>query len=110
MPWGHGKIKAEALLMLVIAVGNQGNGATFQLTPKTRKMLESRFPGWSSAPTSVFVSYNRQWDFKRMHDPMWSQIVMLLTRLSGEQIRDLGGFQFVSPADDDEIVYESHAA
>jgi hypothetical protein len=100
----------EVPAMIVVAVGNQGNGAAFQLTPKTRAMLEERFPGWTAAPSSVFVSYSRQWDFKRMHDPMWAQIVMLLTRLSEEQIGELGGFKFVSPADDDEIVYASHAA
>jgi hypothetical protein len=95
--------------MIVVAVGKQSNGATFQLTPKTRAMLESRFPGWSPTPSSVFVSSSRQWDFERMNDPMWIQIVMLLTRLSEDQIQDLGGFKFVSPADD-QVVYEFHAA
>ena len=94
--------------MIVVAVGKQSNGATFQLTPKTRGMLESRFPGWSPTPSSVFVSSSRQWDFERMNDPMWVQIVMLLTRLSEGQLQDLGGFRFVSPAD--QVVYESHAA
>jgi hypothetical protein len=45
-----------------------------------------------------------------MQDPMWAQIVMLLTRLNEEQIEELGGFKFTSPADDHHVVYESHAA
>ena len=32
-----------------------------------------------------------------MQDPMWAQVVMLLTRLNEEQIQELGGFKFVSP-------------
>jgi hypothetical protein len=96
--------------MIEVAVGRQSNGATFQLHPQTRAMLESRFPGWSPAPSSLFVSSNKPWDFERMQDPMWSQIVMLLTRLTEEQIEELGGFRFVSPADDSHVVYEFHAA
>jgi hypothetical protein len=96
--------------MIEVAVGKQSNGATFQLPPKTRRLLESRFPGWSPVPGSVFIYSNNLWDFERMQDPMWAQIVMLLTRLNEEQIRDLGGFRFVSPADDNEVVYESLAA
>jgi len=95
--------------MIVVAVGKQSNGATFQLTPKTRATLESRFPDWSPTPSSVFVSSSRQWDFERMNDPMWTQIVMLLTRLSEDQIQDLGGFKFLDPVDQ-EIFFESRAA
>jgi hypothetical protein len=95
--------------MIEVVVGKQSNGATFQLTPKTRAVLESRFPGWSSTPSSVFVSSSRQWDFERMQDPMWAQIVMLLTRLNERQIQELGGFTFVRPGSR-EVIYESHAA
>jgi hypothetical protein len=95
--------------MIEVVVGKQSNGATFQLTPKTRAMLESRFPEWSPAPSSIFVSFSRQWDFEHMQDPMWAQIVMLLTRLNEQQVRELGGFTFVRPMSH-EIIYESHAA
>jgi hypothetical protein len=96
--------------MIVVAVGDQGNGATFQLTPQTRRMLESRIPGWSRGPSAVFLAAEREWDFNLMSDSMWTQVVMLLTGLNEERIRGLGGFTFVSPEDDDEVVYESHAA
>jgi len=96
--------------MIVVAVGDQGNGATFQLTPETRRMLESRLPGWSRGPSAVFLAAERRWDFKLMRGPMWAQVVMLLTGLTEDQVRDLGGFTFVIPEGDDEVVYESHAA
>lgn len=95
--------------MIEVAVGKQSNGATFELTSKTEAMLKARYPDWSPAPNSVFVSYDRQWDFERMQDPMWAQIVKLLTRLDEQQIRELGGFTFVRPGSH-EVIYESHAA
>lgn len=95
--------------MIEVAVGKQSNGATFQLHPRTRALLESRLPGWTSVPSSVFVYSNKPWDYEHMQDPMWAQIVMLLTRLNEEQIEELGGFKFISPSDA-HVVYESHAA
>lgn len=96
--------------MIEVAVGNQGNGAAFELTYETRRMLEARIPGWSSGLSIVFLASKGRWDFGCMQDPMWAQVVMLLTGLREEQIRDLGGFTFVSPEEEDEVIYESHAA
>jgi hypothetical protein len=98
------------LVMIVVDVGKQMNGATFRLSHRSETMLASRIPGWSPPSDSLFVAADTQWDFERMHGPTWTQVVMLLTGLSEEQIRDLGGVRFVSPADHDEIVYESLAA
>lgn len=96
--------------MIEITVTKQLNGAVFGLTPETQIMLQSRFPGWSPAPNSVFISYgSRPWDFESMKDPMWTQIVMLLTRLTEQQIQELGGFTFVNPVSQ-EVFFESHAA
>jgi hypothetical protein len=55
------------------------------------------------------VSFDTQWDFDRLHGPMWTQIAMLLTGLSEEQIQSFGGFIFMSPTDK-EVVFESRAA
>jgi hypothetical protein len=71
-------------------------------------MLTSQISDWSPA-SSVFVSFDTQWSFERFHGPMWTQIAMLLTGLSEEQIQDLGGFSFVSPKDS-EVVFESQTA
>ena len=96
--------------MIEVAVGKQSNGAAFELTFETRRMLEARIPGWSSGLSIVFLASKGRWDFECMQGPMWAQVIMLLTGLREEQIRDLGGFTFVSPEEDDEVVYESHAA
>lgn len=95
--------------MIEVAVGDQGNGAAFGLTPRTRMMLEARFPGWSRGPSGLFLEAERRWDFSLMQDSMWAQVVMLLTGLSEEQIQEAGGFTFVDPVDH-EVFFESHAA
>lgn len=95
--------------MIEVSVTKQLNGAVFGLTPETQIMLQSRFPGWSPAPDSVFISYGRPWDFESMKDPMWTQIVLLLTRLTEQQIQELGGGTFVHPVSH-EVLFESHAA
>ena len=105
-----GRIETEVLVMIEVSVGKQLNGAVFGLTPKTEIMLRSRFPDWSPAPNSVFISYGRPWDFeKTMEGPMWTQIVMLLTRLTEQQIQELGGVTFVNPVSH-EVFFESRAA
>jgi len=93
---------------IVIEVGKQMNGATFRLSPKTEAMLAARIPDWSPA-SSIFVSFDTQWDFNRLLGPMWTQIAMLLTGLSEKQIQSLGGFIFMTPTDR-EVVFESRAA
>jgi hypothetical protein len=93
---------------IVVEVGKQRNGATFRLSPKTEVRLASRIPDWSPA-SSIFVSFDTSWDFDRLHGPMWTQIAMLLTGLSEEQIQSLGGFIFMIPTDK-EVVFESRAA
>ena len=84
------------------------NGATFRLNPLTEAALAARFPDRSQA-SSVFMSFDKPWDFERLQGPMWGHIVMLLTGLGEEQIRDLGGFRFVIPTDN-EVLFESLAA
>jgi len=95
---------------ITIDVGKQMNGAAFRLSPESSRMLASQISGWSPASDSIFIWSDKQWDFERMRGPMWTQVVMLLTGLNEDQIRELGGFKFISPADDHQVVYESLAA
>jgi hypothetical protein len=90
---------------IVVEVGKQMDGATFQLSPHTRVTLASE-PGKQLPASSVFVSYESRHDFESAHGPFWSHIVALLTGLSEDQIRQMGGFSVVSPTDD-EILFES---
>lgn len=93
--------------MIEVAAGDQGNGAVFRLPPWTRIMLEERIPGWSRGPAGVFLEAERRWNFSLMRDPMWAQVVMLLTGLNEQQIQELGGFIFVIPISR-AVLFESH--
>ncbi len=84
------------------------NGATFQLSPQTRAMLTARESAQLPA-SSVFVAFDTSGPLDERHGPMWAHIVMLLTGLTEDQIAELGGYSFVSPADE-EILFESRAA
>ena len=95
--------------MIEVYVVDQGNGAVFQLTYEARKILDERLPGWSRGPRGVFLEAERRWNFSLMRDPMWAQVVMLLTGLNEQQIQELGGFIFVTPVSR-AVLFESHAA
>jgi hypothetical protein len=88
---------------IVVEVGKQMDGATFQLSPQTRALLSSR-SGQRLPASSIFVSGAKQ-ALGTMRDPMLSHIVALLTGLTDSQIRELG-FSLVNPTDS-EVLFES---
>lgn len=90
---------------IVVEVGKQMDGATFQLSPQTRASLASE-AGKQLPAASIFVSYGTRADFEKAQGPLWGHIVALLTGLSEDQIHRMGGFSVVSPTDN-EILFES---
>jgi hypothetical protein len=89
---------------IVVEIGKQMNGATFQLSPQTRVALAQT--GKQLPTSSVFVSYDTRSNLEAIHGPFWNHIVALLTGMSDDQIRGLGGFSVVSPTDN-EVLFES---
>ena len=90
---------------IIVEIGKQMDGATFQLSPQTRTALATQ-TGRQLLTSSIFVSYDTKRDFEAMHGPFWSHIVALLTGMSEDQIRKMGGFSVVSPTDD-QVLFES---
>ena len=83
---------------IVIDVGEQGDGATFRLNPKTRIFLSSRFKNLRP-PTSVFVSKETASDFEHYYGPLREPVVMILTGLGESGLQNVGEVKFVTPAD-----------
>lgn len=81
---------------LLINIGRQSDGCTYQLNPRSRAEIRNKFPGVHSAP-SIFVGYETQSDFESLHGPMWKQIAMMLTGLSWDQIEAMGGVSMYDP-------------
>jgi hypothetical protein len=94
---------------IIIDVGRQMDGATFHLSPRTSARLAEQKLGPPFA-SSLFVAFPTKGAFERDHSSMWTQIAMLLTGLTADQIEQLGGFRFVDPVADREVLFESHAA
>ena len=90
---------------IVIEVGEQGDGATFRLSPKTRVFLSSRFKNLRP-PTSVFVSKEIASDFEHYYGPLREQVVMILTGLGESELQKVGEVEFVTPADG-KVLFES---
>jgi hypothetical protein len=93
---------------IVVEVGEQMNGATFSLSPKTRAYFKSRghnLPGVSN----LFVSNDTRKAFEQMYGPMSPQIVSILTGLPEDQIRR-SGYSFVDPATEHVLLEFSAAA
>jgi hypothetical protein len=91
---------------IVIEVGEQMDGATFRLSPKTRAFLSTRFKNLRP-PTSVFVSNETKSDFKHYYGPLREQLVLILTGLGESDIQKVGGdIEFVAPVDG-KVLFES---
>jgi hypothetical protein len=90
-----GRAAQEVDMEIVVEVGEQMNGATFSLSPKTRAYFRSSgysLPGVSN----LFVSNDTRKAFEQMYGPMAPQIVSILTGLPEAEILR-SGYSFVDP-------------
>ena len=81
---------------LIIQIGRQRDGCTYQLHPSSRVQLKKTFPDTRPVP-SVFIGYDTQSDFEVLHGPLWKQVATMLTGLSWKRIEDLGGIKIYDP-------------
>jgi len=81
---------------IVINIGRQSDGCTYQIHPRSRADIKKRFPAAHLVPT-LFVGYDSQTDFETFHSTMWKQIAMMLTGLTWEQIEQSGGVSMYDP-------------
>jgi hypothetical protein len=92
---------------IVIEVGQEMDGATFRLSPKTRVFLSSRVKNLPP-PSSVFVSREIPSDIEQYY-VLGDHLAMILTGLGENDLKKLGGFEFVTPVDG-KVVFESTPA
>lgn len=81
---------------LLINIGRQSDGCTYQLNPRSRAEIRARFPGAEPVP-SIFVGYDTQADFEKLHGRMWKQLAVMLTGLAWEEIEEMGGVSLYDP-------------
>jgi hypothetical protein len=86
----------DPMSSIVINIGRQSDGCTYQLHPRSRADIKKRFPAAQLVPT-LFVGYDTQADFERLQGPLWKQIAMILTGLTWEQLEESGGVSMYDP-------------
>lgn len=83
---------------LQIYVGQQYQGATFQLSPSSRRTLQAQDIG--PGVRSLFIANEPQDSFEDAWAAMAPQIVSLLTGVSHSQLPSLGSVEFIHPKDE----------
>ena len=81
---------------LVVSVGRQGDGYAFELEPRSRARVREQAAQLAPAG-QVFISFDTKADFESAHGPMWKQVVLMLTGMREQDLRELGGARFVDP-------------
>ena len=78
---------------LLVRVGLNAGGSTYALDPLSEDRVREVFPEVRGLP-KVFFGYNTPGEFETLHRPLWLQAAQLLTGLTMEQIKQLGGLKF----------------
>lgn len=86
------EIQADELAPLVVAVSDDRSGTTFSLALAARRALEGRYHVHPSP--RLFVGHETRSEFENVHGPMLRQILLILTGLSEQQLRELGRAEF----------------
>jgi hypothetical protein len=80
-----------------ILVGRQSHGNTYNLDPRSYRLLRQRFPRGHGRPT-VFIGRDTNDGYEAPRGPIYDRVVTLLTGLSLEQLLDaFGGYRVVDP-------------
>jgi hypothetical protein len=100
MEWDERRcfLRRGSMSKIIVEVGEQADGATFRLSPKTRTFLSSRF-GDLRPPSSVFVSNETASDFQHYYGPLREHLLMILTGLGESELKKVGAVEFVNPGD-----------
>lgn len=83
---------------LYIYVGQQHQGATFQLSPSSRRTLQAQEIG--PGVRSLFIANEPRDSFEDAWASMAPQIVSLLTGVAHDQLPTLGTITFIHPKDE----------
>lgn len=81
---------------LRILVGRDAAGAVYELDPLSESRVQEAFPEAQGLP-QVILGYRHEGEFQTLHGPHWPVVGTLLTGLTLEQIRQLGGMRLYSP-------------
>lgn len=79
------------------------DGATFTVEPRSLERLRAAFGPAVRARDRIFVAHETRADYGEVQGNIASQIVMLLTGLSEDRLRSLGGVVFRDPVSEKDL-------
>lgn len=82
---------------VVVYQSGDREGSTFELSSRTRRILEGRFAGAVHFAPRMFVAHETPADFGRLRESLARQIVMVLTGLGEERLAEVGAVEFRDP-------------
>ena len=89
----------ESGTKMTIYVGTQATGCTFELEPRSRKLLGDRRADDAPLPRSVYISCDTRQDFVSIlgkEELRWT-IAEILTGLGREELEQSGTLEFLDP-------------
>jgi len=90
---------------IIVWVGKDWDGFTFRLRPQTREMLSRKFPDAQMLP-QISISYDTKSGFEAIHGPIYRHVLELLTGLTYDEIKSIGGGVFVD-AVSEQAIYDT---
>ena len=73
------------------------DGETYALEPRSLDRLRKEFGAQVHSRPRVFIAHETRADYEHVNDAVVQQVVQLLTGLSEERLRPLGGVTFRDP-------------
>lgn len=83
------------------------DGETFALEPRSLERLRAEFGSAVHARPRIFLAHEARPDHERALGSVAPQIILLLTGLSEETLRAVGGFTFRDPVTDRDLPLSS---
>ena len=72
---------------IIINIGNQIEGRTFQLDSKSSNLIKDKYK--VNPFNKLYVSYDTQFDFEKTYCSIWGQIAQILTNLKDSELKEL---------------------
>jgi hypothetical protein len=79
------------------------DGETYALEPRSLDRLRKELGSAVHARPRVFIAHEPRADYEHIHGAIVEQIIQLLTGLSEERVRPLGGIIFRDPVTEEDL-------
>jgi hypothetical protein len=90
---------------LIIYATREFDGFTYQLDPSSQRRARQQLGNQAKTFPRIFISYEVKENLDKLVGPVASELVLLLTGLSEEDVGRLGGVEFRDPNTDEALFF-----